>query len=46
MGKYACELATFTKIMINVFELAAIFMDIIGTAVFYLTSIRAVQILC
>lgn len=44
--KYGCELAFYTKILTFVFELGAIFADVIGTGLFYLTSIRLVQILC
>ena len=43
--KYGCELTSQTKILAIFFELGALFADIIGTGLFYLTSIRVVQIL-
>lgn len=44
--KYGCELAYYINILTFIFELGAIFADIIGTGLFYLTSVRLVQILC
>jgi hypothetical protein len=44
--KYGCELATFMKLMVVVFEMGAFFADIIGTGLFYLSTLRLVQILC
>jgi len=44
--KYGCELATFMKIMIVIFEMGAFFADIVGTGLFYLSTLRLVQILC
>lgn len=43
--KYGCELIYYTKILTFIFELGAIFADIIGTGLFYLTIIRIIQIL-
>ncbi len=43
--KYACELATYTKIMTFIFEIGAFFADIIGTGLFYLSTLRLVQLM-
>jgi hypothetical protein len=43
--KYACELATYAKIMPFVFELGAFFADIVGTGLFYLSTLRLVQLM-
>jgi hypothetical protein len=43
--KYGCELAYYTKILTIIFELGALFADIIGTGLFYLSIIRVMQIL-
>jgi hypothetical protein len=44
--KYGCELAYYTKILTVIFELGALVADIVGTGLFYLSSLRVVQILC
>lgn len=43
--KYVCELIYYAKFLTFIFELGAIFADIIGSGLFYLTIIRVVQIL-
>lgn len=44
--KYISELLTFSRILINIFELSALFLDVIGQALFYLTTIRLIQLVC
>jgi hypothetical protein len=44
--KYVSELLTFSRILINIFELSAIFLDVIGQALFYLTTVRLIQLIC
>lgn len=43
--KYGCELATYAKIMTIIFELGAFFTDIVGTGLFYLSTLRVVQMM-
>jgi hypothetical protein len=45
LSKYVFELLYFTKHLMGIFELAAIVSDVIGESIFYLTSVRVIQVI-
>jgi hypothetical protein len=45
MGKYACELMTFTHFLMALFELGSIVLDVIGSSIFYLVAARTIQVI-
>jgi hypothetical protein len=46
LAKYICELSTYAHVISNIMQLAAMVLDVVGQSLFYLTSIRVIQVIC
>jgi hypothetical protein len=46
LGKYLSELLTFSGLLVGLFSLLATILDIVGTALFYVTAVRGIQLIC
>lgn len=44
--KFICSLFIYSKVLTGLFELTAITFDVIGKALFYLTTVRLIQMVC
>jgi antibiotic biosynthesis monooxygenase (ABM) superfamily enzyme len=44
--KYICSLFVYSKVMTIIFELAELSLDVVGKALFYLTMVRLIQMVC